>query len=153
MGRWLPLLITLNSKKYSTKSVLMQHQLRRHCIQTLYLGKICHSLLLWSKKVLWKFVFGTSFSQNLISPVLLYRKLNFLIFVRVHVIVTSQKPNDGGVGTLWVIKIRRDSKQTLVPKLKHPTKVHFKNLIGSGNHLSFVTFVTKMGKKLLHWFT
>ncbi len=50
-------------------------------------------------------LFGIIFSQNQIFPILLYRKRNFLIFVRAHVIMTSQKPNAGHVGTLFGIKV------------------------------------------------
>ena len=43
--------------------------------------------------------------QNLIFPILLYRKLNFLIFARLRVIMTSQTPKTGIVGTLFGINV------------------------------------------------
>ena len=41
VDKWegVPLPITLHSNKY----ILLQHHFRRYCVQTLYLGKICHS--------------------------------------------------------------------------------------------------------------
>ena len=44
------------------------------------------------------------FSQNPI-PILMYRKPNFLIFVRAHISMTSQKPHAGHVGTYFGINV------------------------------------------------
>ncbi len=48
---------------------------------------------------------GFLVNPNPIFPLLLYRKPNFLIFVRAHVIMTSQKPNAGHVGNYFGINV------------------------------------------------
>ncbi len=74
----------------------------------LYVGIISLCLSYFGKKS------QSLFSQNPIFPILLYRKPHFLIFVRVHVIMTSQKPNAGHVGTYFGIG---DSKLTIGTKM------------------------------------
>ena len=53
---------------------------------------------------------------------------NFLIFLRVGVIITSQKANTGRVGTLLVSIFIGDSKLTIGTKINIIMVVHFKNL-------------------------
>ncbi len=48
---------------------------------------------------------GGGYNQFQYFPILLYRKPNFLIFMRAHAIMTSQKPNAGHVGTYFGIGV------------------------------------------------
>ena len=60
--------------------------------------------------------FGKKFSQN---PILLYfciKELNFAIFVRARVIMTSQKPNPGDI-VLNLVMVRGYSKLTISAKI------------------------------------
>ena len=96
---------TIYSKHVECIKVLLHHYFRKYCFQISYLGIIYHSLSYFSKKSRSKWVFGQNFSQNQICPILLYRKPNFLIFMREHVIMTSQKPNAGHDGTYFGINV------------------------------------------------
>ncbi len=87
--------ITLYSNHVECIKVLLHHH--RNFIFRYNLSSLSNC----SKTTISKWVFGKIFSQNQIVPILLYRKPNFLIFVRAHVIMTSQKPNVGHVGTLF----------------------------------------------------
>ncbi len=70
------------------------------CSCIIILEDITFKLYLMNPKFPIKVVFWTYFNQNSIFPILLYRKQNFLIFVRAHVILTSHI-NTGNVGIFF----------------------------------------------------
>ena len=89
---------------YSKYSAFLQHHFLRYCIQTSYLGKICYCLSHFSQNLDQNGFWGEN-SQKLNFPILLYRKLNFVIFARAGDKMTSQKQKTEYVSTLFGINV------------------------------------------------